>query len=469
MTAPRLAAAALTATVVLVPVAAQAVTAPKFTPGSGGAGEPYFKDMGNGGYDVGHYGLKLAYNPSARSINATVKITAVARKNLSRFNLDLRGLTVTAVQVNGKAAKFTRSGAQELVITPRSGLPAGKKFTVAVAYNGVPKKIEDEPLGQSGWISTEDGAVALNQPFGTATWMPVNDTPKDKATYTFTLVVPKGLTALANGVFKGKKKTKDGRYSFKWSMTTPMASELSLVAIGKYRVKVVKGKLPSYTAFDSDLAGSTKLLTAYDKKTRSILKWESKLFGAYPFASTGGIVDELGVGYSLETQSLPVHDWSVGGQLPPDDLLVHELAHQWFGDSVTPARWKDIWLNEGFATYAEWLYTASRKGGKSVDKQFATAYAYGPGADVWKGVLADPGRDHIFDAPVYQRGAMTIHMIRKAVGDPVFFRMIKAWVHLNKNKNVTTQDFQNFCEKYSGKQLDGLFKKWVFTAGKPEL
>ncbi|GAB3671930.1 M1 family metallopeptidase [Actinocorallia lasiicapitis] len=470
MSAPRLVTAAVAASVVLVPVAAQGAApgSVKFTPGSAGAGEPYFKNMGNGGYDVGHYGLKLAYAPSTKRLTATATITATATQNLSRFNLDLRGLTVSSVTVNGKKAAFTRTGAQELAITPKPGLTSGKKFTVVVVYGGKPQRIDDALLGQSGWITTEDGAVALNQPFGAATWMPVNDTPKDKATYSFNMIVPKSVTAIANGEYKGRKTTKDGRYSFKYAMTTPMASELSLVAIGKYKVRRTGGKLPSLTAFDTDLVSGTKPLAKYEKKTRSILAWESKLFGAYPFKTTGGIVDELGVGYSLETQGIPVHDWGARGVLPPDDLLVHELAHQWFGDSVTPARWKDIWLNEGFATYAEWLY-AEKSGGKKVDTQFKTTYSAGADAEVWKRVLADPGRDHIFDSLVYQRGAMTLHMIRKSLGDATFFRLVKSWAQLHKNKNVTTEDFHAYAEKFSGKQLDSLFKAWVYTAGKPKL
>jgi aminopeptidase N len=442
----------------------------KFTPGAAGAGDPYFPKMGNGGYNVGHYGITLAFDPATKAITATTKITATATKNLSRFNLDLHGLTVTALKVNGKPATFTRSGFQELTITPKKGLAKGRKFTVAVSYNGVPKQIDDSALGKSGWVATSDGAVALNQPFGASSWFPVNDTPRDKASYDYALTVPKALHALANGDFLGRK-SKDGMTTYRWRMRSPMASELSLVAIGKYdilRVKASPGVPANMTAIDSALVKSPKQLAAYSKKTAQIVKWESSLFGRYPFSTTGGIVDDIKVGYSLETQGVPVHDWNLPGANPSDDLMVHELAHQWFGDSLTPAKWRDIWLNEGFATYAEWLW-AEKTGKSTAEKQFKAVYSAGAKADLWKGVLADPGRDHIFDSLVYQRGALTLHALRKKIGTKKFFGLARSWATHNKGKTVTTRQFQAFAEKYTGQQLDGFFHKWVYTAGKPKL
>ncbi|MEO5875828.1 MAG: M1 family metallopeptidase [Streptosporangiaceae bacterium] len=470
MTPPRiLTAAVLTASLGLVPAVASAAPV-KFTPGAAGAGDPYFPKMGNGGYDVGHYGITLAFDPGTGTIAATTRITARATKNLSRFNLDLHGLTVTALTVNGRPAAYRRTGFQELVITPRKGVVRGTRFTVAVSYEGVPKPVEDPALGRSGWITTSDGAVALNQPFGASGWFPVNDTPRDKAAYDFALTVPDGLQALANGDFLGRR-AKAGKSTYRWRMRSPMASELSLVAIGKYKIlrkKGSRGVPANLTAIDSALVKSPGQLASYGKRTAQIVTWESKLFGTYPFTTTGGILDNIKVGYSLETQGLPVHDWNLPGANPSAGLMVHELAHQWFGDSVTPAKWRDIWLNEGFATYAEWLW-AERAGGATAAKQFKLAYSAGAKAQVWQGVLANPGRDHIFDSLVYQRGAMTLQVLRKKLGDDRFFGLLRAWATHNKGKNVTTKQFHAFAEKYSGKQLDSLFKKWVYTAGKPKL
>ena len=198
--------------------------APLFSPGAPGAGDPYFPDMGNGGYDVCHYDIQLAFDPKTQAIKATTTILATATQDLSRFDLDFQGpLTISKLSVNGQNAGFARSGAQELVITPPYGLRKGRAFVVSVTYAGVPQKIDDPALGLSGWVATKDGAVALNQPIGAATYYPVNDTPDDKATYTQTITVPAGLTVLANGE-PGPTTTRGDRTTFRWTMNRPMAS-----------------------------------------------------------------------------------------------------------------------------------------------------------------------------------------------------------------------------------------------------
>lgn len=193
--------------------------------------------MGNGGYDAQHYSLGLKYDPGTKAIDATAKITARATQNLSRFDFDFLGpLKISKLTVDGRKASYTRTGAQELVITPDRGVPQGRVFTVDVAYSGVPKSINDPALGLSGWIATHDGAVALSQPFGSATWYPVNDTTHDKATYDFTVTVPNGLKVLANGVPAGER-TQGANTTFRWVDRQPTASELVLMAIGHFDVR----------------------------------------------------------------------------------------------------------------------------------------------------------------------------------------------------------------------------------------
>jgi aminopeptidase N len=465
--------AALTATFVatgLVVPAASASAAGGFTAGSPGTGDLYFPDMGNGGYDATHYNLALAYDPASKKLTGTARISARATQNLSRFDLDFQGpLTIGRLTVDGRPASFTRTGAQELVVTPARGLRKGRAFTTTVSYSGVPEKIDDPALGISGWVATDDGAVGLNQPIGAATWYPVNDTPQDKATYSYAITVPSNLTALANGEPMGAAMHGDTT-TYRWTMRQPMSSELAMVAIGRYTVTSGRtpGGLRNITAIDPQLVTAASQPADFHNQTAGVVDWERTVFGRYPFASTGGIADKAAVGYSLETQGRPVYDRRTAGVNPSGGLLAHELAHQWYGDSVTPAFWKDIWLNEGFATYAEWLFS-EKSGGDTAQQLFDETYAQGSDAEVWKPVLADPGRDNIFHETAYDRGAMTLHMVRKAIGDDDFFTLLRRWPAEHRYGNVTTADFVAFVERLSGKDLGALFQAWAFTAGKPAL
>jgi aminopeptidase N len=438
--------------------------APHFSPGAPGAGDPYFPDMGNGGYDVGHYDIRLAFDPTTKAVNATTTIRARATQHLSRFDLDFQGpLTISKLSVNGRHAAFTRRGAQELVITPPDGLRKGRPFVVSVTYAGVPQKIDDPALGVSGWVATKDGAVGLNQPIGAATYFPVNDTPTDKATYSQTVTVPSGLTVLANGE-PGPTTTHGGRTTFRWHMNRPMASELSMIAIGDYDVtRSVTDGLLNITAIGKSIDTKPGQGRVLNRTTAQIIQWESSNYGRYPFDSTGGILADVGVEYALETQSRPVYDQAdsdVDG-----DLLAHELGHQWFGDSLTPVRWADIWLNEGFATYSEWLYQ-EKFNDVPVRQSFADTYA---AEDDWTGKVADPGRDHIFDDLVYNRGAMALQALRMKIGDHAFLRMLKLWPTTYRHGNVSTQTFIRFVERLTHRDLDAFFHTWLYQPGKPAL
>ncbi|WP_326837587.1 M1 family metallopeptidase [Amycolatopsis rhabdoformis] len=446
---------------------ADAVTAraPQYTPGAPGAGDPYFPDMGNGGYDVSHYDIRLAFNPATQAINATTTIQAKATQNLSRFDLDFQGpLKISALSVNGRNAKYSRSGAQELVITPPHGLRKGSSFTVSVSYAGVPQKIDDPALGVSGWVATKDGAVALNQPIGAATYYPVNDTTDDKATYSQTVTVPTGLTVLANGE-PGPTTTRDHQTTFRWTMNRPMASELSMLAIGKYNVTrgVAAGGLPNITAIGQSIDTKPGQGKVFNQTTAQVVQWESSMYGRYPFDSTGGILADVGVDYALETQSRPVYDQKTSAV--SGDLLAHELGHQWFGDSLTPVHWSDIWLNEGFATYSEWLYQ-EKFNNIPVQQTFEKAYA---DEQDWSGKVADPGRDHIFDDLVYNRGAMALQALRLKIGDRAFFEVLSQWPAAHRYGNVSTQQFTQFVERLTHRNLDSFFQAWLYQSGKPAL
>jgi Peptidase family M1 domain/Peptidase M1 N-terminal domain len=331
-------------------------SAANFTPGSPGLGDPMFPNAGNGGYDVQHYGLSLDYTPSSNQMTATAVISARATQDLSSFNLDLRGFSISRLLVDGRAASFSRDGGQELTVTPRPpGIPAGATFTVAIDYAGTPTVVTDPDGSIEGWVPTDDGAFVVNEPQGSPAWYPCNDNPRDKATFDFSVTVPAGLTALANGVLVSNA-TSGGKTTWVWRETDPMSTYLATTTLGKFDLETSSvGGIPSYIAVDPKLAKGQVL-----SKLPEAVTFFQSIYGPYPFSAVGAIVDDAKVvGYSLETQTKPNFP-----SVPDELTLVHELSHMWFGDSLTLTKWPDIWLHEGFATWSEWIWS-ERQGNKS--------------------------------------------------------------------------------------------------------
>ncbi|WP_249345869.1 M1 family metallopeptidase [Microbispora sp. H11081] len=439
------------------PAPAEPVT---FVPGAAGVGDPYYPLQGNGGYDVGHYDLRMRFDPDDHEVNATTTITATAVQNLSRFNLDFSGPPISAVTVDGARAEYRRDG-QELVVTPSKGLRSGSTFTVVVSYAGTPKAVSDA-TGRQGWIRTKDGAFVASQPDGARSWFPSNDSPADKATFSFQVSAPEDLTVLANGERTGTDHAdSDGYRTVRWEMRQPMAPYLATVAIGRFVVD--EGKVdgvPNVTAYDPSLKDKSKNL--HDVTAKAVA-WGTRLFGPYPFSSTGGIADGDGSVTALETQGRPVYS----GGPTNDSEIVHELAHQWFGDSVGVRSWRDIWLNEGFATYAEWLYQ-EQHGGPAAQEIFDRHYRQT--GHFWHLKTGDPGQAHMFDEhAVYLRGAMTVHALRVKIGDKVFFPLLKTWVRDHSHGTATTAEFIALAEKMSGQNLRPFFDAWLYQAAKPRL
>ncbi|MDH6629549.1 aminopeptidase N [Streptomyces sp. LBL] len=428
--------------------------------GAAGVGDPYFPLAGNGGYDVAHYDLTLRYDPGSRHLDGKAVLTARATQRLTRFDLDLDGLEVTGLTVDHAEAGHRRDG-QELVVTPRHALRKGQRFQVTVDYSGTPAPVTDPDGSPDGWIPTDDGAFVAGEPQGAMTWFPADNHPTDKSSYDFTITVPEGKTAVANGVFLGQR-TAHRQTTFRWRQSEPMAAYLATATVGTFKTEryTTRDGIQVYNAVDprEDSAAAPVL-----KQLPSVLEWESKLFGPYPFRAAGSIVDRApNVGYALETQTRPVYD-----SAPDLSTLVHESAHQWFGDSVSLTSWKEIWLNEGFATYAEWLYS-EQHGGQSAQQSFDALWQRPADDDLWAFPPGDPGSGaNIFGTPVYARGAMTLHALRTAVGDRTFFRILRAWATGHRAGHGTTPQFVRLAERQSGQNLDALFHTWLYTPGKP--
>ncbi|MCM0675668.1 M1 family metallopeptidase [Micromonospora phytophila] len=433
-------------------------------PGSADLGDPYVPGSGNGGYDVSHYRLAVRYDPASDRLTGRAGIVATAAHGLSRFNLDLAGLDVTRVTVDGADAQHRREG-DELVVTPRGGLPRGGRFTVELEYAGTPTAKPDGVLGTGGFLHTDDGAVALGQPYSAASWFPVNDHPSDKATYDIEVSVPDGLAALSNGV-PGERSSAGGWTTWRWAERSPMASYLTTLVIGDYRVATgTHAGKPMVTAVPATLP-ATGPEAASLARTGEIADFLASRFGPYPFDAYGGVVvTDRRIGYALETQSRPVYGpgFFRGGR-PNLGVVAHELAHQWFGNSVALGRWSDIWLNEGFASYAEWLWE-EHDGGRTAQRNFELEYA----VTDWSRPSVDPGRSRLFGPAVYKRGALTVHALRRTVGDDTFFRILRSWTAEQRDRNATTDDLIALAERVSGKSLRPLFDAWLVGASAPAL
>jgi hypothetical protein len=660
-----------------VPSGTQRVPEVRFRPGAPGVGDPYVPRDGNRGYDVKRYRLNLRYQPATGRLSGVATIKARSTQNLSRFNLDLDGLRVRSIRVNGHRATWTRH-AGELTIDPKgAGLRQGRQFRTVVRYDGRPRLFMSRSLGAGGFFHTDDGAVVAGQPHAASAWFPANDHPTDKAVYTFRISAPRSLQVVANGSLT-RRQNHGSLTAWTWSAGKPMASYLATIAIGHFDLTHHRTRGISYwDAVDSrlfqpvaaprtgrQLAISQQADSSYKRLTRSIdvppggaqlsfwvnrntepdwdfffveahtaglddwttladthghtqtgtgascpvwldlhpflehyqtgradgscaasgstgswhaatgssdgyenwvldlsgyagrtvevslsqasddsvqvygafvdditvstgpgttsfepdgdtldgwttpgapagspgntndwvvgtaaqtpppagvvaraslrkqpeiLAFLSSYFGRYPLKVAGGIVEKDDrIQFALETQTRPVYTSAFfGNQADGDSVIVHELAHQWYGDSLAVRRWRDIWLNEGFATYAEWLW-ARHEGRGTPAGIFASVYnAIPPSDPFWALKIGNPGPNHLFDQPVYLRGAMTLHRLRQVVGDHDFFRILRRWASTRSGDNVTTPQFIRLAERVSGKHLHGLFRSWLYTAGKP--
>lgn len=432
--------------------------------GSAGIGDTYYPDLGNGGYDVEHYNLVLSVDPQRNEISGIASLEAQAIDRLSSFNLELQGLTIDDVQVNGQPARYSRQGS-ELMITPSRSLAALRPFVVEIAYHGSPGPGPSRAgVGRTGWFAAQDGTInVISEPDNASTWYPVNDHPRDKASYRFEITVPEPWMVAATGSLQ-QVVDLGAQNRYVWVMQAPMASYLASINVGQYTYEeeFAPGGIhirnyfpPAYPAEHKENFGAMPEMLAYF----------SNLFGAYPFDTYGVVITADGpfCPSALEGQTLSIHCPDM--LMATEYVIAHEIAHQWFGDSVSLENWGDLWLKEGLASYAGWLWDH-----RDEDLDTFTSFVNKRKNEFnLAAPIAQPNPEAMYGAEVYIGGAIFFHALRLQVGDTAFFAALRTYAERYQYSNASVDEFIQVVESASGQRLASFFNAWLTVTKLPPL
>lgn len=441
------------------------------TPGSDGLGDPLFPTLGNGGYQVTHYDLTFDFTPVTYDFTGVVVLHARAVQDLSAFNLDTDGHTIDTLTVDGRPADWSlgpgQSG-QELTVTPAEPLRHGTPFTVEVRYRGNGKAPR---TGLSGWNFGADGGFAsATQSSRADTFLPCNDHPSDKATWTFHISAPQGYVATANGELTGKDRRSDGSTVWHFALRERMATELLGIAVvrGTYLYGTGHGGLPLRHVVPQ---GEEDTYAPIVARTADHLAWTEAKFGRYPFSVYGCHIYG-GYTAALENQTLSLFATSwfepdAAGHPAYETTMIHELVHQWYGDSVTPADWQQAWLNEGPAVYYAALY-GDERGWSDLEQKMRAVYGK---LDAVRAKDGPPGLPKALGGTnIYDGGALVLYALRKRTGGRSFDRIMRLWPTRFKDRNVTSEDFIRHTVRVTGdRTLDGFLRDWLFGAVNPPM
>lgn len=426
--------------------------------------DSYTPESGSSDFSVGHYDVKLRYRMTTGRLSATAAMDVTVLRAVRQIAFDLCGLTVSKVLIDGKTHKHFKQTSTKLILKFDSELRAGTKLECEVHYAGFPRP-RSSRWGAVGWEDLEDGVVVAGQPTGAPTWFPCNDHPKYKSTFTISVTTERPYTVVATGVLLSSSE-KSGLVTWNFRETAPTACYLATIQIGRYRQHPQQLAGVSVSTF---YPPAQQFEVAADlSKLEAMLKFFGETFGPYPFDSYTVVATQDDLEIPLEAQGMAIFGANhLDGTNPEERLVAHELAHQWFGNSVGIAQWRDIWLNEGFACYAEWLW--SEHAGGITTQGMAESHHVLLRQLPQDLILGNPGPDLMFDDRVYKRGALTLHAVRRTVGDAAFFTLLREWVSNHRHALGTTEDFIALCQTHSREDLGTLFEHWLSEPALPAL
>ncbi|MGW5108318.1 M1 family metallopeptidase [Nocardia sp. NPDC004123] len=423
--------------------------------GSPGLGDPYYPMDGNGGYHADHYDVTISYDPPSHQLTGSTRIDAVATQALRTFNLDYSGPEISKVTVNGLPAWFDRTDEHELVVTPLIPLLPGLPFTAQVQYAGAATSTD----GDGWWFSPSGGAFVAGEPHSASAWYPLNDTPLDKATFTLHATVPQEWEVMSNGD-KVSDTVQGADRTVSWEMRQPVVGYLTTIAIDRFQFLEQRraNGTPLLSAFAPDALKAREV----ESRLPEILDFQEQLYGPYPFDTGGGIYVDTDLQFSLETQTRPIYaPWT------DLDTVVHEITHQWWGDSMSVKQWSDVCLNECFASYTADYLWPERKDGKDVDAAYRDTIAkYHDDQKFWEIPLQNPGKGSEFTS-VYYRGPLFLHALRRTMGDDAFFPAVRDFVMGHKYGNASMSEFRAFMQTRTPRDLTGFFTAWLDRTDRP--
>jgi len=424
--------------------------------------DEYTKHHGSPTYTVEHYDLDLTVKLASNLLDGQAVLRVRALKDTNEAPLNLNGLKVIKASCQGRKVSVSKKHHRLVVALPRP-LAAGEHTEISLRYTGSPQA-EDGQWGEVGWEELTDGVLVSGQPVGASTWFPCNDHPSHKSSYRFSVSTDAGYRAVANGKLISHRRAAS-RDTWVYEQHEPMATYLATLQIGRY----------SEIPFDKDRHIVAYSVPGRDNQVRGAFSKQADMvevferhYGPYPFEDYKVVVvdDELEI--PLEAQGMSIFGLNhLSLEWEAQRLIAHEFAHQWFGNALTPRRWKDIWLNEGFACFSEWLYSDAA-GVMSLEQRAKDAWEL-VNSQEEDLVIGDPGPKDMFDDRVYKRGALTLYALKLHLGEENFYSIIRDWVSRYQFQSVSTELFaEHMAEHAPDSRTHELLDRWLFSSALPD-